>query len=965
MVLGSERKTVQSPIIRYAQEIGWEYVSPEDAIRLRRGETSPIFWDVLIQKLQLINPGLVDSLKAEEIARQLVRILPNIEGNMQTWEYLNGLRTVFVETENRERNVRLLDYENVKRNAFHVSDEFSFSNGMHQNRPDVLFLVNGIPIIDVETKAADELNGIEKALTQIRRYHNEIPELFALMQIFGLTHLVKFYYGATWNTLSRNLFNWKEESVGKDFETLVKTFIQPERVIRVLRDFILFVRKDDELSKVIMRPHQMRAVERCLVRAHDPAKRRGLIWHTQGSGKTYTMILLAKRLIEDPVFENPTVLMLVDRNELEAQLFGNLASTCGLGHVCVAESKRHLRDLLRNDTRGLIISMIHKFEGIPEGVNRRENIFVLVDEAHRTTGSDLGNYLMGALPNATYFGFTGTPIDKTSYGKGTFKVFGVDDAPEGYLDKYSIAESIENGTTVPLYYALAPNELRVDRETLEREFLDLAVAEGVSDIEDLNKILEHAVRLKNMLKNRGRVQKVAEYVASHFKNYVEPMGFKAFLVGVDRKACCLLKEELDKHLPPEYSKVVISPFYNDPPEMKKYHLSEEEEKLVRKLFIKPDELPKILIVTGKLLTGYDAPILYCMYLDKPMRDHVLLQTIARVNRPYESGGEVCKPGGFILDFVGIFENLEKALAFDSKDISRVAQDIDILKRRFAQMLEEAKDKYLSVLKGESADKVVESVIEFFRDEGRRQEFYQFFKELQDLYEIISPDQFLRNYLYDYRKLADLYDLLKATFESGKPTLYDLARKTEKLVEEYTKTGLIRETVEVYEINSDTLNAIARSVKPNPIKVFNLLKSIEQKVKDEGYYRPYLFSIGDMAETIAEMFKQKQIATEDALEELKRLVEEINKARNEQAKKGLSSDGFTVYWMIKRAGIRKEMAEKLALSVEQAMSENPHWRTDSSQQREVRKRLYETLAESGYKDITSLVKEIMNIIARKR
>ncbi len=202
---------------------------------------------------------------------------------------------------------------------------------------------------------------------------------------------------------------------------------------------------------------------------------------------------------------------------------------------------------------------MHCFVGIKidDDLIERHNVFILVDEAHRSTGGDLGNYLMAALPNATYIGFTGTPIDRTAHGKGTFKVFGRDD-PKGYLDKYSIRESVADGTTVPLHYQLAPNELLVDRETLEREFLDLAEAEGISDFEELNEVLDRAVTLKNMLKNAERMDRVARFVARHFQETIEPMGYKAFLVAVDREACALYKDALDRHLPSEYSEVVIS-----------------------------------------------------------------------------------------------------------------------------------------------------------------------------------------------------------------------------------------------------------------------------------------------------------------------------------------------------------------------------------------------------------------------
>ncbi len=809
MKIGTEMGTVQYPLVNYAAQVGWKYLKPEEALQRRGGEDGLLLLETFLTQVQRLNPITVDRLRAEDLAKRLCRVLPRIEGNLEAWEYLCGLKTVFVPEEKRERNVRLLS-DDWEQNTYHVTSELRFYNSTYRIRPDIVFFINGIPVLLVEAKAAIKIEGIAEALEQIRRYHREGPELMALMQVHTLTHLVHYYYGPTWNTSHKSLFNWRVDAPlaqdgrgvggeGVDYETLVKTFLHPQRLTRLLTDFILFTRKDDELSKVILRPHQMRAVERLVRRAASKEKKRGLIWHTQGSGKTYTMITAAKMILEEPLFENPTILMLVDRNELEAQLFGNLASL-GVPYIEI-HSKRDLIEKLASDRRGLIVSMIHKFDDIPADINQRDNVFVLVDEAHRTTGGDLGNYLMAALPNATYLGFTGTPIDKTAYGKGTFIVFGRDD-PKGYLDKYSIAESIHDKTTVPLHYTLAPSDLRVDRETLEREFLSLREAEGVSDIEELNRILEKAVTLRNMLKNRERMQRVAAHVTEHFRNTVEPMGYKAFLVGVDREACAIYKDLLDKHLPPEYSEVVYSPAHNDTANLARYHLSDEKERAVRKAFRKPNELPKILIVTEKLLTGFDAPILYCMYLDKPMRDHVLLQAIARVNRPYEDAYGRTKPAGFVLDYVGIFENLEKALAFDSEDVEdvqRVVTDLDLLKLRFKELMDQARQLYLPITEGFAGDKATEKVLSHFRDEDLRQEFYKFFRELADLYEILSPDAFLRPFIDDYDQLSRMYKVLRAAYDSVFVDK-ELTRKTAKLVQEHTHSGAIQDSLQTYEIN---------------------------------------------------------------------------------------------------------------------------------------------------------------------
>ncbi|RLL88048.1 deoxyribonuclease HsdR [Petrotoga sp. HKA.pet.4.5] len=974
MGLGDEKYSAQDPIIKYVQEesaeygssdgskvflnLGWEYVNPDEALRLKGGEKGLIFKDVFIKQLQKLNPGFMDHLLAEEVLKDLERIPPNIQGNLIAWEFLKGLKTIFVPNEKRERNVTFLDTYEIDRNIFQVTDEFTFTNGSETIRADVVFLINGVPFILIETKAPHRIDPLNEAYKQVKRYHQQAPEFLAVLQIFGLIDVIRFYYGATWNLSGGSLFEWKDE-LDQGYETLIKTFFDRKRVIKILTDFILFTKQDEELKKVVLRPHQMKAVDKIIERAKDPSKQRGLIWHTQGSGKTYTMIVTAKKIIEDPFFENPTVIMLVDRNELESQLFSNLKSV-GIENVEVVESKKHLRQLLKTDKRGLIVSMIHKFDNIPADLNLRKNIFVLVDEAHRSTGGKLGTFLEGALPNATYIGFTGTPIDKTNYGKGTFVTFGKEDPPKGYLDKYSISESIKDGTTVPLYYTFAPNKMMIEKDVLEKEFLTLAETQGVSDVEELNKVLEKAVKLKNMLKNNDRVQLISEFVAKHFKEYIEPMGFKAFLVAVDREACALYKEELDKHLPPEYSKVVYSQGQNDPPQMTKYYLSEMEEKKVRENFKKPGELPKILIVTEKLLTGFDAPILYCMYLDKPMRDHVLLQAIARINRPYKKD-EKDKKNGLVVDFVGIFNNLEKALAFDSEDIEGVIEDIELLKEEFAQQMEIGKEKYLSIVAKKDRDKSVDAVLEYFRDEEKRNEFYVYYKKLSGLYEILSPDKFLKKYLQEYDTLSRMYKILKNAYEKGVSVDEEFTEKTKKLIQKYTKNSKIKDTLEVFVIDEYTLKRIEESNASDVEKVFNLYKSIEKTVEEESVEYPILITIGEKAENLLSLYKNRQKSTEETLNGLKNLVQETNDKKKAQKESGKSAAFFTLKELLKGESI--DDAENIAEEFEKKKETYPLWDKDEDQEREMRREFYKLLMQKGLKGerIKQLIEKYLYIL----
>ncbi|GAB6184463.1 type I restriction endonuclease [Thermodesulfovibrio hydrogeniphilus] len=338
--LGNERYSVQNTLIDYVKEpsaeystssgeklflnLGWEYVRPEDALTLRGGKTGLIFRDIFKKQVCKLNPFVTEEM-AETLLQKIERLPARIEGNLEAWEYLKGLKTIFVQQERREKNVTLID-RNIDNNIFQVTDEFEFSNGIKTNRYDIVFLINGIPLFFVETKAAHKIEGISEALEQVRRYHRETPEAMTLFQVYTLTHIIHFYYSATWNFSVKNLLNWKTEIRTHSFEELVKTFFDNKKVVDTILSYILFTRQDDELKKVVLRPHQMRAIGKIVDRASDKIKKRGLIWHTQGSGKTYTMIVTAKEILEDSAFKNPTVIMLADRNELESQLFINLKS---------------------------------------------------------------------------------------------------------------------------------------------------------------------------------------------------------------------------------------------------------------------------------------------------------------------------------------------------------------------------------------------------------------------------------------------------------------------------------------------------------------------------------------------------------------------------------------------------------------------------------------------------------------
>jgi type I restriction enzyme R subunit len=965
-----EHKTVQARILEYAVAIGWTVVSREEAEERRAGfptrhlgenagrnvpaPLSLFFDDLLDTKVREFNPRYADAEGA--LLGQFRHLHSDIYGNRDFVDYLRNRGKFFDHEEKRERDLVLIDYEDPARNVYEVTEEWAFHNGHYGTREDIVFLINGIPVLVIECKNANKDEAIALGVDQIRRYHRETPELFVPQQLFTATDAIGFSYGVSWNTVRRNIFNWKDAEVGK-LEAKIKSFCAIPRVLAFLKDYIVFAEKDEELNKYILRQHQTGAVDAAVGRALQPERTRGLIWHTQGSGKTFTMIKTAERLFREKAADKPTVLLMIDRNELEDQMLKNLAAL-GLGNLEHATSIARLNRLLKDDYRGIIVTMIHKFRDMPADLNTRSNIYVLIDEAHRTTGGDLGNFLMAGLPNATYIGFTGTPVDKTAYGKGTFKTFGCED-DKGYLHKYSIADSIEDGTTLPLYYQIAPNEMLVPHETLDAEFLSLAEAEGVADIEELNKILERAVNMKNFLKGKERIQKVAQFVADHFRENVEPLGYKGFLIGVDREACAHYKKALDQFLPPAYSEVVYTGNNNDSALLKEFHLDPKKERQIRKSFGKLEQQPKILIVTEKLLTGFDAPVLYAMYLDKPMRDHTLLQAIARVNRPYENEAqEMVKPHGFVLDFVGIFDKLEKALAFDSEEVNAIVKDLQLLKLLFQNKMEQKAPEYLALIEQNFNDKDVDNLIEHFRDPARRKEFFKEYKEIEMLYEIISPDKFLRPFIDDYGSLSAVYAIVRKAYSRKVYVDQDFQQKTNALVREHVDTYGVEQVGDRVEISVRTIELIKQARGGDSTKVINLIKSIE-KTADEKSDDPFLVEMAARARAVQESYENRQTSTRDALNDLLAAIEKNEERKRQQAEKGFDSVTFYVYETLTNAGVTA--AERVSKKIKEAFLDHPNWTISEADQRELRKTItFAVVAEMDDLDhVTRIVDDLLS------
>ncbi|KFA41739.1 type I restriction-modification system, R subunit [Xylella fastidiosa] len=611
--------------------------------------------------------------------------------------------------------------------------------------------------------------------------------------------------------------------------------------------------------------------------------------------------------------------------------------------------------------------MIHKFEAVRKDSCLRDNVYVFIDEAHRSVAKDLGIYLMAAVPKATIIGFTGTPIAHTSQGESIFKIFGTQDAL-GYLDKYSIAESIADQTTLPIKYMMALSEMTVPAELLDKEFFALAESQGVSDVEELNKVLDRAVGLRTFLTADDRIEKVSAFIAAHFKENVLPLGYKAFVVAVNRKACAKYKKALDTLLPPEWTAAVYTENAADVvdrPLVAGLQLSKEAEKQVHKDFKKNTEDPKILIVTDKLLTGYDAPLLYCLYLDKPMRDHILLQSVARANRPYVDANGMQKRVGLVVDVVGVLRALKKALQFDSSDVSGAIEDLNMLLQDFLKRIAQAKQDYLKPDAGGTPDEQLERLVfgRFLTPEARKT-FFENYKEIEALWEILSPNPALRDHITTYKQLSQLYATVRNAYAAKVGFVADVAYKTRRLIEGNAEQhGLGRLTKSV-TFDMATLTSLRDEVGSEEGKVYNLVRDLQREIDENSATAPVLQPLKDRADRIIKNLEERKMTGLAAMDQLATLAAEKDAAMQAARNSGLSPRAFAIAWVLREDAAIKAVGidpMTLAKDAEALLGRYRNALMNADEQRRLRASLYTPLLALGQDERARVVDLVVRLL----
>lgn len=809
----NESNTVEAFIRDLLKSMGWTFV---DRDKLPRQPLDVLVESHLREALIRLNATIAERPeRADEVlyrlraANMTVRNTGLVKANEEFAAWLLGERSMPFGENGEHVTIRLIDFDNLKNNRFVVTQQFTFRAGKSEKRADIVLLVNGMPLVIIEAKTPvrSSESWLDGALQINEDYEKNVPELFVPNVFSVATEGKEYRYGSV--RMPVEMWGpWRLEDEDtlpsmEQVEKAVTSMLRPSMVLDMLSSFTAYAtHKGKQRIKIIARYQQVDGVNKIVERVIAGKPRKGLIWHFQGSGKSLLMLFAARKLRLHPALKNPTVLVVVDRIDLDSQISGTFYAA-DMANLVRTESRKELEDLLAKDARKVIITTIHKFAEADGVLNKRDNIIVMVDEAHRTQEGDLGRKMRDALPNAFLFGLTGTPINRAD--RNTFYAFGADEDESGYMSRYGLDDSLRDGATKPLHFEPRLVPLHIDQKAIEEAYKELTA--GLTD-DDRDKLGKAAAKMAVLVKAPSRIAAIGADIALHFQEKVAPNGFGAQVVTFDRESCVLYKKELDKHLPPEVSDIVMS-VNSGETEYEAYKRDRDAEEKLLDRFRDPKDPLKILIVTSKLLTGFDAPILQTMYLDKPLRDHTLLQAICRVNRPYSEE----KTHGLIVDYLGIFDDVAQALQFDEKGVRKAVSNIAELVGK----LPTAMQKCLAYFAG--CDRTLQgyegliAAQECLPNNTVRDAFAADFSVLSKIWEAVSPDPVLTQYEKDFRWLVQVYESLKPSTGTGRLLWHRLGAKTIELIHQNVHVDAVRDDLDTLVLDADLLQAVLGDPDP--------------------------------------------------------------------------------------------------------------------------------------------------------
>ena len=700
MAAFKEDNTIEQMVIHTLKNQGWKYIPADE---LPRDYTDVLVAPMVKEALIRLNPEIAeDPSRADEVIYKLRALILSVQPNNLVQQNELFKKMVFEENsfpfgkDGRMVPIRFfgtMRKEDLALNEYVVTNQWVYPKAEGGKRLDIVLLINGFPVAigELKTPVRSAITWLDAAM-DIDAYEKSIPSMF-VTNIFNFATEGKCYrYGSVnmpinmwgpWHTADH-----RAEGTLADVKASIENMITPEKVMDIFQFFTMFATdKKYRKYKIICRYQQYEGANMIVDRVVAGHPKKGLIWHFQGSGKSLLMVFAAQKLRMIPELKNPTVVIVDDRIDLETQITATFNAS-DIPNLTSAGTKEELVSFFRGDMRKILITTIFKFGEVSSELNARDNIIVMVDEAHRTQEGNLGEKMRLALPNAFFFGLTGTPINRLD--RNTFATFGALEDREGYMSRYSFSDSIRDGATLPLHFEPVPIELHVDKDKLDQEFDALVKAEGLS--EESKKELSQRINMKAIMYNPERIRKVCEHIAKHYREKIEPNGYKGQVVVYDRECCLKYKEVLDGLLGEDATTIVMDTNNDKEDRFKKYRRDRDQESKVLDYFRDPKSPLKLVIVTSKLLTGFDAPILQVMYLDKPMKDHTLLQAICRTNRTYDQG----KNYGLIVDYIGIFDDVANALDFDEKSMRKIITNIEDVKKQLPDLLNKCLEYFLGV-----------------------------------------------------------------------------------------------------------------------------------------------------------------------------------------------------------------------------------------------------------------------------